>query len=80
MDPGRALGHPAFFVEQLELTDDQGAIMARLQPGEPVSQHPTVTLILRPQEGTPALRVRGRDTDGNTLQGTLPLAWPTSAL
>lgn len=79
MDTGLAFGHPAFFIDQLDVTDDEGALLARLQPGEPVSQHPVMTLLLRPEPGTRSVRVRGRDSDGNLLEGSLPLAWRTGA-
>lgn len=80
MDTGLADGIPAFFVEELEVKDEAGRLLARIEPAEPVSQHPLVTLLLKPQEGTPSLRITGRDTDANLLDGTLPLAWRTSAL
>jgi sulfur-oxidizing protein SoxY len=80
MDTGLAFGHPAFFVDEIEIADEAGGVLARIEPGEPVSQHPVMTLLLRPEPGTRALRVSGRDIDGNTLEGSLPLAWRASAL
>jgi sulfur-oxidizing protein SoxY len=77
MDTGLAFGHPAFFVDRLEVADEKGELLARLEPGEPVSQHPTVTLLLRPEAGTGSLAVTGRDSDGNRLAGSLPLVWGT---
>jgi sulfur-oxidizing protein SoxY len=77
MDTGLAPGIAAFFVERVEVRDEGGGVLARLLPAEPVSQHPTVTLLLRPEPGTRRLTVDGRDNDGNVIRGAVPLAWPT---
>lgn len=80
MDTGLAPGIPAFFVERLEVRDERGEVLARVAPAEPVSQHPTLTLLLRPAPGARQLTVDGRDTDGNIVRGKVPLAWRESRL
>lgn len=79
MDTGLAFGHPAFFIDRLEVRGEKGEALARLLPGEPVSQHPVVTMLLRPEPAERELRVEGRDIDGNLLEGSLPLAPRPSA-
>ena len=66
MDTGLAAGIPAFYIEQLELLDAQGAPWWRLALHEPVSENPLLTLEL-PKDGPRAFRLRGRDNNGNLI-------------
>lgn len=64
MDTGLVAGIPAFYIEDLEIHDDKGAVLARLLLFEPVSENPVLTLDL-PKVNRVALR--GRDNNGNPV-------------
>jgi sulfur-oxidizing protein SoxY len=66
MDTGLVAGIPAFYIEQLQLTDALQRPLWRLALHEPVSENPLLTFELgeRPQ-GT--LRLSGRDNNGNLI-------------
>lgn len=65
MDTGLAAGIPAFYLNELTVSDDLGSPLARLWLYEPVSENPTLTLKpLAPTEAS-AYAVAARDTEGN---------------
>ena len=66
MDTGLAPGIPAFFIEQLAVVDDKGAPMLQLETFEPLSENPVFSFDL-PDLGQDALRVVGRDNNGNRI-------------
>lgn len=75
MDTGLADGIPAFFIEELDLKDANGDLLARIQPAEPVAQHPRMTVLLKPDTGSDTLTIEGRDTEANLINGQVPLTW-----
>ena len=79
MDTGLADGIPAFFIERLDIKDADGEMLAHIEPAEPMMQHPSMTVLVRPEVGTEHLVIDGRDTEANLLQGQIPLNWdPTT--
>jgi sulfur-oxidizing protein SoxY len=69
MDTGLAAGIPAFFIQDLDLTDENGARLMRIHAFEPVSENPLFTLDLPPGLGDLArIRVTGVDNNGNRIQ------------
>ena len=80
MDTGLADGIPAFYVEELEIQNRDGATLGKLQIYEPVSENPVLTL--KPQLGPDDDRVivKGRDTDGNLIDAVVPVNTQASAL
>jgi sulfur-oxidizing protein SoxY len=75
MDTGLADGIPAFFIEKLDLKDADGDLLARIEPAEPVAQHPRMTVLVKPDAGSDALTLDGRDTEANLIKGKIPLNW-----
>ncbi|MGI9505300.1 MAG: quinoprotein dehydrogenase-associated SoxYZ-like carrier [Geminicoccaceae bacterium] len=75
MDTGLADGIPAFFVEKLDIKGEAGEILARIQPAEPVMQHPRMTVLVKPEAGSSHLEIDGRDTEANLYQGQIDLNW-----
>lgn len=68
MDTGLAPGIPAFYIEQLRLTDADGAEYMRILTFEPVSENPVFSfdfLPERPPHGN--LTLSGRDNNGNLI-------------
>jgi len=74
MDTGLAEGIPAFYLEELTVTAADGTVLGTVVPYEPVSENPLFTLAL---DGARAaggpLRVDGRDNNGNSFQGSVPV-------
>lgn len=66
MDTGLVAGIPAFYVENLQLTDDAGRVWWRLALHEPVSENPLLTFELPQRPGGP-LHLTGRDNNGNPI-------------
>ncbi len=79
MDTGLADGIPAFFIEQLDLKDANGDLLARILPAEPVSQHPMMTVLVKPETGSDVLTIEGRDTEANLIEGQVPLTWDAAS-
>lgn len=75
MDTGLADGIPAFFIESLDVKDANGELLAHIEPAEPVAQHPSMTVLVRPGEGSDHLLIDGRDTEANLLKGQTALHW-----
>lgn len=74
MDTGLAEGIPAFYMNELLVTNSEGEAVAEFELFEPVSENPTLTL--RPHVGAEAetLHVSTRDTEGNEFE--FPLSIP----
>ncbi|MCP3869186.1 MAG: quinoprotein dehydrogenase-associated SoxYZ-like carrier [Gammaproteobacteria bacterium] len=64
MDTGLVSGIPAFYIEQLEITNEAGEVLTRLFLHEPVSENPVLTLNLPQAE---SVVVRGTDNNGNPI-------------
>ena len=81
MDTGLAKdGTPAFFIESVEMKDASGAGLATLELFEPVSEDPTVTVLLRLPAADAAVSVDGRDNNGGIFRSTVPAPWKSSAV
>lgn len=73
MDTGLARNNdPAYFIEKLQMRSSSGAPLATLEMFEPVSEDPTVTLMLRLSGADTAVQVEGRDNNGGVYRSTLP--------
>jgi len=66
MDTGLAAGIPKFYIELITLTDDAGNELAQIEPWEPVSENPMISLDL---DGDGPVRIIGRDIQGNRIAG-----------
>jgi len=81
MDTGLSRNNiPAYFIEKLELTAGKGDGLATLELREPVSENPTVTLLLNVPSGESAVKVEGRDNNGSTYRSSIPSSFDQSAL
>jgi sulfur-oxidizing protein SoxY len=70
MDTGLASGIPAFFIQKLDLSDDAGTRLMRIETFEPVSENPVFTFDL----GTASadkLWLIGIDNNGNKIRAQI---------
>jgi sulfur-oxidizing protein SoxY len=66
MDTGLVAGIPAFYVNRLEVQDDDGRTLARVLAYEPVSENPVFSFdFAQPPAG--GVRVVGGDNNGNRI-------------
>jgi len=66
MDTGLAAGIPAFYMNEVKITDTQGGLVAEVDLYEPVSENPTITLLPKMLNADATqLQVSARDTEGN---------------
>lgn len=73
MDTGLAKdGTPAFYIERLDVKDDAGTTVTTLEMFEPVSEDPTLTLLVPIEPKTAALTVDGQDNNGGRFRATIP--------
>ncbi|WP_084544608.1 quinoprotein dehydrogenase-associated SoxYZ-like carrier [Derxia gummosa] len=66
MDTGLAAGIPKFYIELITLTDDAGRELAQIEPWEPISENPMISIDL---DTTGPVRIIGRDIQGNRITG-----------
>ncbi|MDJ0629919.1 MAG: quinoprotein dehydrogenase-associated SoxYZ-like carrier [Rhodobacter sp.] len=71
MDTGLADGIPVFIIEDLALETDAGVKLARIELSEPVNEDPAFTLYFAPGTLPASLHVRGRDNNGNEIDGLI---------
>lgn len=71
---------PAFYIETLQMKSPSGEPLATLEMREPVSENPTLTLLLRNSSADADLRVQGRDTGGSIYSSKIPALWNQSSL
>lgn len=64
MDTGLARGIPAFYIETLQLLDEQGAELAALHAYQPVAENPVLSFDLHHRG---PVHVVGRDIQGNRI-------------
>lgn len=74
MDTGLAEGIPEFFIDRMRVTGADGQVIGTIQPFEPVSENPLITLVADADAAGSALRVSGRDNNGNEFDGTIPVS------
>ena len=73
MDTGLAKdGTPAFYIERLDMKDSTGGALATLELFEPVSEDPTMTLLVTLKPDTAAVTVDGRDNSGQIFRANIP--------
>ena len=73
MDTGLAKdGTPPFYIERLDLKEPGGAALASVEFFEPVSEDPTVTLLLNLGPTASAVTVDGRDNSGQIFRASVP--------
>lgn len=73
MDTGLAVGIPAFYLNELTISDAMGNPLAALELFEPVSENPTLTLKPLVGADSTTLQVSSRDTEGNVFNFPLPV-------
>lgn len=73
MDNGMINNIPAFFIETLDVTDAEGAPLARLGLSEAVAANPTLTLIVDEPKRGDVLKVRARDNNGGIFDAAVPI-------
>lgn len=73
MDTGLARNNnPAYFIETLQMRSASGGALARLEMFEPVSEDPTITLMVRLSPDDKAVDVEGRDNNGAIYRSLVP--------
>ena len=72
MDTGLVAGIPAFFVEQLTLSDASNQVLAHLYPFEPVSENPLFSFDFEDKPNGP-IRLTGKDNNGNKIDAKVGL-------
>lgn len=81
MDTGLARDNtPSYFIEKLDFRSDAGEQLATLELREPVSEDPTLTVILRLPLQDAGLTILGRDNQGETYRSVIPATWRQSAV
>ncbi|MBX9861402.1 MAG: quinoprotein dehydrogenase-associated SoxYZ-like carrier [Hyphomicrobium sp.] len=79
MDTGLARDNtPAFYIESVKVTSSAGAPLATLQMFEPVSEDPTVTLMLPLAPSDGAIDIEGRDINGGLFRSQITAPWRQS--
>jgi sulfur-oxidizing protein SoxY len=81
MDTGLAKDNtPAYFIERMDVRGASGEPLATLEMFEPVSEDPTLTLLLRMPATDATLELEGRDNNGGTYRSSIPAPGRQSAL
>lgn len=81
MDTGLARDNtPAYFIEQLDLRSEAGEQLATLEIREPMSEDPTLTMLVRLPQSDSALTILGRDNQGEVYRSAIPAPWRQSAI
>jgi sulfur-oxidizing protein SoxY len=81
MDTGLARDNtPAFYIEAVKLTTSAGAPLATLKMFEPMSEDPTVTLMVPLAPSESAIDIEGRDINGGVYRSQIPAPWRQSTV
>lgn len=81
MDTGLAKDNtPAYYIEKFEMRTDAGEGLAMLEAFEPLSEDPTLTLLLKLPPNESALDVDARDNNGGIYRSRLTAPWRQSGL
>lgn len=70
MDTGLASGIPAFFIQKLDLSDDAGTRLMRIETFEPVSENPVFTFDIG-NANADKLWLTGIDNNGNKIRAQI---------
>ncbi len=71
---------PRFFIEQVLVRSPDGKVLARLKMHEPVSEDPTLTMIVRMPTDARQVQVDSRDIDGNRFSSEIEAGWRQSRI
>ncbi len=71
---------PAFYIEQLRVRSTGGKVLATIEMREPVSEDPTLTMMVRMPLGEKLIGVDGRDIGGNLFSSKIDMTWRESSL
>lgn len=71
---------PAFYIEQLRVRSTSGKVLATVEMHEPVSEDPTLTMLVRQPLGEKLIGVEGRDIGGNLFSSQIDTTWRESRL
>lgn len=75
MDTGLAKDNtPPYFIERLDARGPKGEPLATLEMFEPVSEDPTMTLLVDLPAGAPRVDVEARDNNGGVFRASIPAA------
>jgi sulfur-oxidizing protein SoxY len=66
---------PAYYIEKVEAKEPEGATLARLSMFEPVSQNPTLTLVVDLPRQDQGLNIDSRDNNGKIYRANLNAPW-----
>lgn len=81
MDTGLARDNtPSFFIENLDFRSKDGMQLATLELREPVSEDPTLTVLVRLPLSDSGLLIDGRDNHGEIYHSVIPATWRQSAV
>lgn len=81
MDTGLARDNtPSYFIENLDFRSEAGEQLATLELREPVSEDPTLTVLLRLPLDDKGLTILGRDNQGEIYSSMVPASWRQSAV
>lgn len=81
MDTGLAKDNtPAYYIEHVKLRSSSGAPLATLEMFEPMSEDPTVTLMVPLSTSESAVEMEGRDINGGLYRSHVPAPWRQSSL
>lgn len=81
MDTGLSKDNtPAYFIENVQLRGAQGQPLATLEMFQPMSEDPTLTLLLRLPANDASLEIEGRDNNGGVYRSSLPAPGRQSVL
>ncbi len=81
MDTGLAKDNtPAYYIEKTVLRAPSGEVLATLEMFEPMSEDPTMTLLLGLPSSAAALEIDGRDNNGREYKARVPAPWHQSSL
>lgn len=69
---------PAYYIEKVEAKESTGATLARLAMHEPVSQNPTLTLVVDLPRQDHGLNIDSRDNNGGMYRANLAAPWRQS--
>lgn len=71
---------PSFYIEELRVRSASGNVLATIEMREPVSEDPTVTMMVRMPLGEKLIGVEGRDIGGNVFSSKIDTTWRESSL
>ncbi len=71
---------PAFYIEEVLVRGASGKTLAKVELREPISEDPTITMMVRLPIGDRAIQVDSKDIDGNRFSSKIRAGWTESRL